>query len=250
VPGSAQSRLKADTIPVLVAVEHRCQPAADAAVVDAHLLIAREDRVDVVALRFGQSFEVKLIKVAQEAGPLDVRRDGRQRPAKAFERGGLRAGEGEERLVGQQEVEDAGQAVAIVAEHLVDLLQIDICLAEQEAIRPVPGKQIAHAVEELEAVAVRRQPGPFRPDQIGRGIDAEAVHAAPQPEVHDLQDLVADIRVERVKIRLEAVEAVQVVLAGYVVVFPDTLLGAGEDWRRVGQLYRIIRPDIRVTIAG
>src|SRR6266436_6507714 len=69
------------------------------------------------------------------------------------------------------------------------------------------------------------------------------------PEPHDLEDLGLDVRVRRVEVRLEVVEAVEVPRARFLVVGPGRLLHAREHHAgvRVGRL--LVRPDVPVAVA-
>ena len=51
-------------------LEHRRQPAADAAIVELHVLVGTEGREHQLALRLGQPSEIELVVVAQEHPPL------------------------------------------------------------------------------------------------------------------------------------------------------------------------------------
>ena len=67
-----------------------------------------------------------------------------------------------------------------------------------------------------------------RLDEERHGVDAEPGDAELQPVADRLGDLVAHGRVGDVQVGLVAVEAVQVVLAGALVEFPDAVLLARE----------------------
>ena len=85
-------------------------------------------------------------------------------------------------------------------------------------------------------------------DQERHGVDAEARQALLQPEAHDLRQLVADLRVGQVEIRLVRIELVQVVLAGLAVIGPVRGLLVGED-DVAGLLGRaLVGPDVEVAV--
>ena len=80
------------------------------------------------------------------------------------------------------------------------------------------------------------------------GVDAEAGQALLEPEPDHLRDLVADLRVGDVEVRLVGVEAVQVVLAGLLVPGPVGVLLVGED-DVAGLLRRLlVGPDVEVAV--
>ena len=71
--------------------------------------------------------------------------------------------------------------------------------------------------------------GAFTLEQVGHGIDAEAVDAAVQPKGHDAQDFPAHGRIVVIEIGLMAVKAVPVVLLGDGVPGPVGVFGVLED---------------------
>ena len=66
-------------------------------------------------------------------------------------------------------------------------------------------------------------------DQVGHGVEPQAVDAAVEPEPHDPDDRVEHRRVVEVQIRLVMEEAMPVVGLGGVVPAPVRGLGVGED---------------------
>ena len=102
-------------------------------------------------------------------------------------------------------------------------------LAEQERLALAPAEERPQVAQELVRVG---QPGLLRVvvglQQRGHRVHPEAVDAQLGPEAGDPGDLVAHLGVRHVEVRLEAVEAVQVVAAALLVVLPDARLLAGE----------------------
>ena len=88
---------------------------------------------------------------------------------------------------------------------------------------------------------------PVQLEEERHGVDAEAGEVLGQPEADQLADLVADLGRGDVEVRLVAVEAVQVVLAGLGVPGPEAALVAGEDLalRAVGG--DLVGPDVEVA---
>ena len=74
--------------------------------------------------------------------------------------------------------------------------------------------ELAHLLEEVvglgQVLAVR----PLALEEVGHGVDPEAVDPAVEPERHDVEDLLLDGRVVVVEVGLMAVEAVPEVLPG------------------------------------
>src|SRR5690606_21167193 len=85
-----------------------------------------------------------------------------------------------------------------------------------------------HALGDLAALDHAHVARPVRQarrlDQAARDLDAEAVHAAVEPEAQDAAELLVDLRVVPVEVGLAAVEEVQVPLA---VVLPGAAGGVG-----------------------
>ena len=71
--------------------------------------------------------------------------------------------------------------------------------------------------------------GPLALDQVGDGIDAEAVDPAVEPERHDVEHLFLDRGIIEIEVGLMAVEPVPEVLAGDRVPGPVGGLGVSED---------------------
>ena len=87
----------------------------------------------------------------------------------------------------------------------------------------------------------------FALDQVGHGIEAHAVDAAIEPEMHDLRDRLEHRRVVEVQVRLVMEEAMPVVGAGGVVPRPVRLLRIGEDDRDALVLLVGVAPDVEVA---
>ncbi|MNF73872.1 hypothetical protein D3C84_558880 [compost metagenome] len=83
-------------------------------------------------------------------------------------------------------------------------------------------------------------------DQIGNGVQTQAVDAHVQPVMHHRQQRFHDLRVIEVKVRLVRIEAVPEVLAGHRVPGPVGLFGVEEDDPGTVVLLIVIGPDIKV----
>ena len=168
----------------------------------------------------------------------------------ADQRPGVASGEGEPRGLHAEEVEQHVQLVAVlVAEEAALLGGREVDLAEQHRLPDPPGEegpQVTQVVVRVELHGVERA---LRLEQERDGVDAEAGQALGQPEPEHLADLLAHGRRGDVEVRLVAVEAMQVVLAGLGVVGPHALLAAGEDdaARAVGRAPRRARRRTRGT---
>ena len=87
----------------------------------------------------------------------------------------------------------------------------------------------------------------FALDQVGHGVEAQAVDAAVEPELHDLDHRLEHLRVVEVQIRLMMEEAVPVVRLGGVVPAPVRGLGVGEDDPHALVLPVGLAPDVEVA---
>ena len=102
--------------PAPVAAQHRRKPAADAAVVELHVLVGTECRKHQLALRFRQPAEIELVVIAQEQAPL---RGGGPRPGgleRLRQRPAIGGGQRIEQMLVDLEIEHHLHAVAVVAE--------------------------------------------------------------------------------------------------------------------------------------
>ncbi len=108
--------------------------------------------------------------------------------------------------------------------------------------------EAAQVAQQLVRVDERPARHAHRLEHERDGVDAEAAEALLEPEPDDLRDLVADLRVGDVEVRLVGVEAVQVVLAGLLVPRPVGALLVGED-DVAGLLRRLlVGPDVEVAV--
>ena len=85
-------------------------------------------------------------------------------------------------------------------------------------------------------------------DQVGNGVEAEAVDAHVQPEAHGVEHFFHDARVVEVQVGLVGEEAVPVVLLRDLVPGPVGLLGVGEDDADAFVELVGIAPDVHVAL--
>ena len=90
--------------------------------------------------------------------------------------------------------------------------------------------------------------GPVALEEVGHGVEAEAVEAEVQPEAQDVEHRLADLGVVVVEVGLVGEEAVPVVGPGDVVPRPVRRLGVGEDDPRVLVLVRRVGPHVPVAL--
>ena len=233
-----------------VAVEHRRQPADQAAAVHLHPLLRAEGVEHLVALLRRQLVEGELVMVAHEVGPLDVGRAFGRESSAVGQWARIPSRQREVQVLHADEVELHRQLVALgAAEELVLLVARQVDLAEQDALTGPPVQERPQRAQV--GVRVGKAPRPVD-DAVGlqqerHGVDPEARDAELQPEPDDLGDLVAHPLVGDVEVGLLTVEDVQVVLPGLLVVLPVAGLLVGEDRRRL-VLRRLVAPDVEVAV--
>ena len=232
-----------DTAPAVL--HQRRQPPSDAAV-DPHLRIAGVGLVHVVALFVGDHLERQLVVVAKEEAPLARIGEVRGLAQDLDDRMPIFLPHRHEHSRHQREVERhvAFVAVTEVRPHFRRPL---VCLREEQPILVPRVHRGANALEDvvrLVEVGARR---PLALDKVGNGIEAHAVDAAIEPEVHDSHDGVEHRRVVEVQIRLVMKEAVPVVGACRFVPCPVRLLGVREDDRYALILLVGVAPDVELA---
>ena len=223
--------------------------------VELHALIGSEGGEDLLALGLGQLVQAELVVISQEGGPGVVGRRVGQAADHALERLGLLARERQPQVLVEQEGELHVELVAVlVAKEAREVLEAGVDLAEQHRLAaPAPGEG-AQAAQPVVRVSVDLLGDPVELEHERHCVHAKAGHPHLEPEADDLRDLVAHLRVRDIEVRLEAVEAVQVVLAGGLVLLPVArlLVGKRDPLRLVGGL---VAPDVpgalgRVAIAA
>ena len=194
---------------VQIVFHQRRQAAADAEI-DARLQIRRVRGVHVVAFLAGHHLQGQLIVIAQKNRPLAAIRNVR-RLLHDFDDGIavlLRDGHVDAR---HQRKVIRHVAFIAVAEVLAHVLRPLIGLGQQKAVLVVRVDGGAQLLDDRVGFAQIFVVGPFALDQVGNGIEPEAVDAHVEPEPHDLQHRFHDLRIVEIQIRLMAEEAVPVV---------------------------------------
>ncbi len=139
----------------------------------------------------------------------------------------------------------AGGRIAEIGDRVLRPL---VGLGQQHAV----GKLRVHVRPQLPEELVRlRQVLVVRPlalEQVGDGVQPQAVHPHLHPEVQGLEDLLAHPRVVEVQVRLVREEAMPVVGVGHRVAGPVRGLGVGEDDARAGVLLVRVAPDVEVAL--
>ena len=232
-----------------VAVEHRRQPSAEPAAVDLHVGLGTEGLEHLGALLVGELVERQLVVVPHEGRPLAGRRERRPRRERLGERARVGPGHRQVELLHPDEVEEHLQLVAVVTEELRLAGVGEVHLAEEHRIAGPARHERSELAEVLVRVGDVLTHGHAELlDEEGDGVHAEAGDPQLEPEPQHLLDLVADRGVGDVEVGLVAVEAMEVVGAGLLVVGPDALLLVGEH--HVGGLRgrRVVGPHVPIAI--
>ena len=152
----------------------------------------------------------------------------------------------------QREVEAHVALGAILAPEVVDdVLRPLVGLRQQHPVAPElavqGGAQLGDERVRLgEVLAV----GPLPLEQVGDGVQPEAVNPQVEPEAADVHHLLADLGVVVVEVGLMAEEAVKVVGLSAVIPGPVRGLGVDEDDPGIGVAVLGLRPDVVVAVRG
>ncbi len=107
--------------------------------------------------------------------------------------------------------------------------------------------RLAHLLDDAVRFAQVLVAGAVALDQIGNGVQPEAVHTHLQPVLHGLEHRFQYHRVVEVQVGLVAEEAVPEVLLRHLVPGPVGLLGVGEDDARAAVQLGVVGPDVEVA---
>jgi len=139
-------------------------------------------------------------------------------------------------------------AFIAVAEVLAHILRPLIRFRQQETV-PVGGidgraQLLDHGVR-LAQVFVA---GTLALDQIGNGIQAKTVDAHIEPEAHDLQHGLHDLRIVEIQVRLMAEEAMPVVGLGDRIPGPVGVFRVGKDDARAEIFLVGVAPYVEIAL--
>ena len=204
----------------------------------------------VVALFVGDHFQGQLIMVAQENCPLAV--GGNLRGLAQNVR------DGEAIFLGQRHVHARHQWKVERHVAFIAVITLSVAKVQLRVFGPLVGFGQQHAVgvmgvdlgaDLLEDVVGFRQVfvvGAVPFDQVGNGVQAQAVDAQVEPIAHHRQHRFHDLRVIKVEVGLVRVKAVPEVLAGHRVPGPVGLFGVEENNACAVVFLVIIRPHVEV----
>jgi hypothetical protein len=135
----------------------------------------------------------------------------------------------------------------LVAEELALLLRAQVDLAEQHRFPVAPPDEAPQVAQQLVRVLTASLGDTGRLDQERDRVDAKPTQPLLEPEAGHLSDLVADLRVGHVEVRLVGVEAVQVPPGGVLIESPVGLLLVGKHDVAGFLLGLLVPPDIEVV---
>ncbi len=210
-----------------IVAEQRCQAAADPEVDPRHAVLGVR-AIHVVALLVGHHLERELVVVAQEQRPLRGVRDGRRLRQDVDDREPVLHADRHEQSRHEREME-CHVALVTLAEVGDRILGPLVGLGEQHAIGVVRIDMPAHLFEELVGLGQVLAVGALALEQVGDGVEPQAVDAAIEPEVHGLQHGLLDLWALEVQVGLVRVEAVPVIRSSGVVPGPVGDLEVLED---------------------
>ena len=197
--------------PPAVAAEHRREPAANAAIVELHVLVGTE------------ALEHRLSRCSLVSRPRSssswLRRNrphcavaGRGLVAFSAFASGRAVGGGQrvEQMLVDLEVEHHVHAVAVVAEIFHVGFRQHIGFGEDDGVALAPLQEFAERAQHVVLLDRLLDLGALGRDDERHRVHAEAGDAELDPEAHDLEDLGLHLRVRGVEVGLEIVEAVEV----------------------------------------
>ena len=129
-----------------------------------------------------------------------------------------------------------------------DLIRHLVGLGQQETAGVLLVKKRAHPFDEPVGLGQVLAVGALSLEEVGDGVEADAVHAEVEPEADDVEDFLLHGRVVVIQVRLVGEETVPVVLLAHRVEGPVRFLGVDEDDAGLVVLGGIIRPDVVIAV--
>ena len=196
--------------PAPVVAQQRGEAAPDPEV-HPRLRVLRVHAVHVVALLVGHHLERQLVVVAQERRPLPALGDRGRLVQDVDEREPVLHPVRHEHPRHQGEVERHVASVAVpeVGDRVLGPL---VRLGQEHPVLELRVDVAAQVGQELEGLREVLAVGSLALEQIGDGVEAEPVHAQPEPEVDDVEHRRPHPRFVEVEVGLVGVEPVPVVL--------------------------------------
>ena len=247
-PGQCEQQAVGEFEPPLIAVEHRREAAADAAVVELHLLLWAKGGEHNLSFFLGQASEIELVVIAQEKTPLCCRRARLGRLQRLHQRARIGRGERVKQMLVDLKIEHHVHAVAVVAEIFHVGVRQHIGFRQHDRVALPPLQEFA---EHAEHVVLLLGLSDVRP--LGRDDERHRIHAEPgdaelNPKAHDLEDLGLHLRMRGVEVGLELVKPVEIPGLRLFVVAPGRFLHPRKHHAGVRVRRLLLRPDIPVAV--
>ena len=242
--GKQQAIHELDAIDIVV--QKRREAAANTDV-HAHARLLRVHLVHVVALAIRHHLERELVVIAQEDGPLTVIRNIGRLAQDFRNRITILERHGHENARHQRKVECHVAFVAF-AEILAHVFRPLVRFGQEHPILIVRIHHRTHLLQHhvgLGQVLVIRA---FRNAEVRDRIQAQSVHAHVEPEAHDIDDRVDDLRIVVIQIGLMREEPMPVVAPRDRVPCPVRGFGIREDDARPGEFLVGVAPDIELVL--
>ena len=185
--------------------------------------------------------------VAQEDGPLAVRRNLRRLPQYIGDGKPVLARDRHVHARHQREVE-CHVAFVIVAEIVLGVLGPLIGFCQQHAVRIMGIEFGTNSLQDRMRFGQILVIGALAFHQIRHRIQSQPINAKLEPIAQNSKDLLQHARIVEIQIRLVRVEPMPVICARHLVPRPVGTLAIDEDDARAGIFVVIIRPDIEVAI--
>jgi len=231
-----------------VVFQQRCQPATDSQV-DAGSPVHSIEVPEIVALLVRNHFERQLVMVAEKDRPLAVLGNlGRL----AHDVGDRMPVFLRDRHVHARHQREMERHVAFVslAEVLLRVLGPLVRFGEQHPIRMLGVKLGPEGLQDRVRLAQILVVRSLALDEVGHGVEAHAVDAHVEPEVHHVDDRAKHGRIVEVQVGLVRIEAVPIVGLGHRIPRPVGRLRVQENNARLGVLLIRVAPDVEVAVIG
>jgi trehalose synthase len=247
-PGEAKEQRVEEFDAAAIVVDQGSQAATDA-YVDSHAGVGGVGEVHVIALVVSDHLEGELVMVAEEEAPLAVIGDGRGL--------GHDVGDGEAVLLPECHVDarhegemESHLALVAVAEVGAYVGGPHVGFGEDKTVLVLGIHDGANVLDEDVGFGDVFAGGPVAFDQVGNGVEAQAIDSHVHPEAHGVEYLFHDAGVIEVEIGLMGEEAMPVVLVSGVVPGPVRFFGVGKDDADAVVELVGIGPDVHVAVGG
>ena len=204
-------------------------------------------RVHIVAFLAGHHLQRQLIVIAQENRPLAALRDVR-RLLDDFN-DGITILLGDRHVNARHQGEVIGHlALIAIAEVLPHIFRPLIGFSQQETVLIGVIDGCAQPLDDRVGFAQVLVVGALPFDEIRNGVEPKAVDSHVEPEPHNLEHRLNDLRIVEVQIRLMTEEAMPVVRLGHRIPGPIRSFRIGEDDARAEIFLIRVAPYIKIAL--